>query len=488
MNAPVPPDDGARPWQPKQHDADLHASLLQVAARALVRSGGDGVSIALSAYLVREAHWQQADATALARQVAAEAATWSKEQEREYVRAAMAALLGDADELDITEKQRRVRAVREAMRREDKREDEESAAAEGPVVIRSGEWLSTQRFGPVVWAVPGLIPEGVTILSGPPKGGKSWLVLSVALSLASGGLILGALRNGPPRPVLYLALEDSDRRMKQRCAELGYEVIPRLFDYITECRPGRVIEVIAAWMGRHPGQRPLVIIDTWGKISMPAAKGETIYERDYRLGGQVKSLAAAEPGASVWVNHHVRKQAATDFLDTVSGTAGVAGSADTVAVLARKRGEYTGRLHITGRDVEEDTYQLAGFPFWELEGGDLSTAAIAARAAAERDNLGERSAQILDLLAGHEQQTTGQVAQELGISSDQASVYLRRLADSGKIRKDGRGIWKPFVPPVGSVGSVGGQNQHNRGYVGPPPQPDFGWLAKMAEQGLRKDE
>ena len=240
-----------------------------------------------------------------------------------------------------------------------------------------------------MFAVPGLIPEGVTILGGPPKGGKSWLVLSVGLSLASGGKILGALRNGAPRPVLYLALEDSDRRMQRRCAELGYHQIPEKFEYITQCRPGRVLEEIAAWLGKHKGERPLVIIDTWGKIMMPAARGETVYERDYRLGGQVAQMAAAEPGCAVLINHHVRKERATDWIELISGTNAVTGFADTVAVLVRKRHETTGRLLVTGRDVEEQTYQMCGFPQWSMEGGELSAAAIAARVAADREALGE---------------------------------------------------------------------------------------------------
>ena len=55
----------------------------------------------------------------------------------------------------------------------------------------------------------------------------------------------------------------------------------------------------------------------------------------------------------------------------MSGTQGVAGSCDAVLVLARKRGESAGILHVTGRDVDEETYRLCGFPHWELDGGSL---------------------------------------------------------------------------------------------------------------------
>jgi DNA-binding transcriptional ArsR family regulator len=498
VTAPPPPggqEEGEpRPWKPAPDSPELHAELLQIAAVRMTKHGDQDVAEAIRAHLLIMAYWEDAAARVKAAQVAAEAAALPPARLLALISAAAAAeaergrRAGEAEkadrELEISEKQRKIRGWREAHRREDKREAGEAAAAAGPVVIRSGDWLTGQRFDPVAWAVPGLIPEGVTILSGPPKGGKSWLVLSVALSLAAGHLILGALENGPRRPVLYLALEDSDRRMKARCARLGYDQIPPLFSYITECSPGRVLDEIGAWMEPRRGQRPLVTIDTWAKIAMPAAKGETIYDRDYRLGGQVKALAAENPGASVWINHHVRKQGAADFLDTVSGTAGVAGSADTVAVLVRKRHEFTGRLHVTGRDVEEDTYQLGGFPCWELDGGDLSAAAIAARAAAERENLGERSAQILDMLSERGQMTTGEVADALRLSSDTASVYLGRLYKDGKIDKERRGMWKVLVPPVGSVGRVGNKEYPNRTNMGYKDWHDQ--IAAMAEEEMRK--
>jgi hypothetical protein len=366
MNAPQPPEGG--PWQPpgplprqrkgkglfdlpkKPDTPELHEKMLGLAAMRMAKYGEAPADTAetLMMSLMIWAGWTDAEARAKTARVTAEAATWTAEQVLKRYQAHERDSEEFADEAVIVAEQRKLRVAREAQRR-----DADEQAAAGPeVVIRSGAWLSAQRFAPVEWAVPGLVPEGVTILGGPPKGGKSWLVLSVALSLSSGTLILGALRNGPARPVLYLALEDSDRRMKQRCAELGHARVPPMFEYVTECHPARVITEIGEWMAARPGQRPVAIIDTWGKIVTPALKGETIYERDYRLGSEVKSLAADHPGASVWVNHHVRKEGAADFIETISGTYGVGGSADTVAVLARKRGEDTGRLHVAAHDVQ----------------------------------------------------------------------------------------------------------------------------------------
>ena len=49
--------------------------------------------------------------------------------------------------------------------------------------------------------------------------------------------------------------------------------------------------------------------------------------------------------------HHSRKESGNDFLASVSGTYGITGSADTTAVIRRKRLEPLGTIVVTGRDV-----------------------------------------------------------------------------------------------------------------------------------------
>ena len=86
--------------------------------------------------------------------------------------------------------------------------------------IRSGDWLSEQTFPPLQFAVPGIVPAGFTLLAGPPKAGKSWLLLDWLIAVVMGGRALGKISAGAPRQVFYLALEDSDRRMQARCSQL----------------------------------------------------------------------------------------------------------------------------------------------------------------------------------------------------------------------------------------------------------------------------
>ena len=67
--------------------------------------------------------------------------------------------------------------------------------------------------------VPGVLVTGVHLLVGKPKLGKSWLALQTALALAQGDSVFGISVNGSCE-VLFVGLEDSERRLQQRLAIL----------------------------------------------------------------------------------------------------------------------------------------------------------------------------------------------------------------------------------------------------------------------------
>ena len=80
-----------------------------------------------------------------------------------------------------------------------------SPSQQGQPSIFSLPDLLSWELPPVRWAIPEILPEGLTLLAGKPKLGKSWLALSVALSIAAGGVALGAQPVAKGH-VLYLAL------------------------------------------------------------------------------------------------------------------------------------------------------------------------------------------------------------------------------------------------------------------------------------------
>ena len=312
--------------------------------------------------------------------------------------------------------------------------------------LRTGAWLDEQNFPPLRWVVPDVIPEGMSLLIGGPKIGKSWLSLSIGLAVASGGRVLGRIDVGKPRRVLLLALEDGDRRLQDRARKLLHgDRIPGRLDYMTRIEPGMVVPTIEAWLSTigDSGEDPLVILDTLGKVMPPATPGESSYQRDYRVAGRLKRICDDHPGMALLVLHHDRKAQSDDFVDGVSGTNGIAGAADTIMVIARPRTEERGLIKITGRDVSENEYAVrVEGGYWSIVGDDLATSAAEAQTIRATANLGDRSAEIVRLAAKRpEGVRAADVAGALDVPSDEAGVYLRRLAEAGKLHKVERGLY-----------------------------------------------
>ena len=341
------------------------------------------------------------------------------------------------------------------------------AVTDGPDLLaelRNGTWLERQDFPPLRWAVEGVIPEGYSLFAGAPKVGKSWLTLAVGLAVAAGGHALGRIRV-QRRPVLLLALEDGDRRLQARARTLlgADEPIPARLNYLTRITPGTVVPTIAAWLEIHGASAPLVVLDTLGKVKPPAAQGESAYQHDYRVGSTLKRACDEWPGTSLVVVHHLRKATTDDFVDSISGTHGLAGAADSIITLTRARHEGDGLLKVTGRDVIEREYALRfADGAWTLDGATLDDAAAVAEQNRASEGLGDRSAEIVALVS---ESPAGigpkDVAEKLGMKVEAAGTYLGRLVDSGRIRKAGRGRYvaanstTPHSPRTSQGASVG---------------------------------
>jgi len=105
----------------------------------------------------------------------------------------------------------------------------------------------------------------------------------------------------------------------------------------------------------------LVIIDTWGKFKPAYRNDKASYDSDVNAVSKLKAIAD-KYRIAIMLIHHTRKMEATDAFDTISGTLGLTGSADTIAILSRGRGDKTGIVQITGRDVEETEIQMQFTP------------------------------------------------------------------------------------------------------------------------------
>jgi hypothetical protein len=226
---------------------------------------------------------------------------------------------------------------------------------------------------------------------------------------------------------------------------MGGQPIPEGINVIVRAQSHEVIPMITEFLARH-SEPALVILDTLGKVKPPRASYEDSYQADYRIGSRLKETIDTTPGSTLLVVHHTRKQESSDFVDAVSGTQGIAGSADFVLLLARKRHEDEAVLSVTGRDIAEDEYALrADGGLWSLDGCTLAEAARAVGTRREQKQLGDRALDVLDLVSQRPETQAADVAEKLGIDQTQARVYLNRLADAGRIQKTGRGLYKPVT-------------------------------------------
>jgi hypothetical protein len=313
-------------------------------------------------------------------------------------------------------------------------------------------------FPALVEHVPHLITEGFGVLAGPPKAGKSWFVGGIALACSYGGIALGSI-SVQPRLVLLLALEDGPRRLQTRMRRLNADQpLPRRLDILTDIAPGTVIATISEWLDRHrdDGAKPLVILDTLGKARPQRRAGDDPYIADYQLGSRIKATVDAIPGAALVAVHHTRKMGAEDWLDTVSGTQGISGSADYILVLRRKRKSDEGTIAVTGRDVAENEYAVkTDNGIWTLDGMDILDAAatVTNRAERQQTRLGDRSLDAVKFVNSRETTSPKDLAEHLGIDNRVAGNLLGKLRDGGYIDQPSRGIYTRV--PSGETGETG---------------------------------
>lgn len=326
------------------------------------------------------------------------------------------------------------------------------------------EWLMRQNFPPLEYVVDGVIPEGLSLLVAAPKIGKSWMVLGLALAASNGGYAFGHIQVAR-RPVLYLALEDGQRRLQSRLKELGASKPSPLLNFITRAPKGSILGVLGEFMAREHSAPPVVILDTLGKAMPPALGGESAYERDYRVAGALKGITDECPGSSVIVVHHTRKADGADFIDAVSGTQGLAGAADTILLLKRDRQNKDATLQVTSRDAAEGEYALhmEGAGSWELTGASLTEAARAAQTARTTDGVGDRMGELIAKVNQYPEGVTPKdLATMLHMEDSQVGMYLKRAHDSERIDRPKRGLYTP-VTSVRSVTSTDGQTNTNNG-------------------------
>jgi len=321
--------------------------------------------------------------------------------------------------------------------------------------IINAQDLCDKRFPQIKYIVPGLLPEGVTLLASRPKLGKSWLLQQIGSSVALGdGVLLSPA--DPDKPahgdVLYLYLEDGQRRAQWRMTKYfgaNRSNWPKRMEFVCVWRrlDQGGLDDLREWC-KSVDAPTLIMIDTLKRVRSPKRGGQSDYDADYEACQGLLDLCREFPGLAIIVAHHDRKMGADDVFDTVFGTLGLQGGVDANAILKRNGQGVT--LHIKSRDLDDDVDKAVRF--------DRETCRWVILGEAIDVHRSEGRTAILEVLAGAPSE--GMSAQAImgaaGIRSQDAGwQLLHRMAKTGEIERRARGKYSlPLSGPSGMSGTA----------------------------------
>ena len=293
--------------------------------------------------------------------------------------------------------------------------------------ILFSELLKTQ-FPPDTWFVENLIGSGLTVLAGASKVGKSWAALSLVTALDQGSLYMGKLKTNQC-DTLYLALEDTPKRIQRRLLKQG----------LTVAFNGSRLETIRmtpsalhSFLKANPRFR-VVVIDTLQK--MLGMNDVNDYTQTVESLSKLKAIAD-ELEIGIVVVHHTRKggNKDSDHMESALGSTGINATTDCTLTLRRNRGTGEATVSVTGRDVEDASYSLS----WNRE---LCTWNITEQGAL-KPSLTKEQQRIVNLLESEDRiWTPGEIAEEIGTKSSTISGHLTKLLEAGRIEKPKYGKW-----------------------------------------------
>jgi hypothetical protein len=293
--------------------------------------------------------------------------------------------------------------------------------------IKKATAIDVMNHPEIRWAVPGLVPDGCTILAGPKSRGKSFIALDLALAVASGGPALGNI-SCEQGDVLYLALEDGERRIRDRMrAILQGRPVPEALEIATEWKTADDggLSDVEAWIAARDNPR-LVIVDVLAKVKGRPDKDRGVYDQDYATTGPWHALARRR-GIAIVLVHHTNKASASDPVLRISGTMGLSGAVDTTLVLSREAREMHGTLDVRGRDVPEREIALQF---------DSDTGCVVQLGAADDFRKSEQRRDVLRaLLNGDGPMQPVEIAEVLGRKRGTVRWLLAEMHKAGEVSK-----------------------------------------------------
>ena len=288
--------------------------------------------------------------------------------------------------------------------------------------------LSKMEFPDPEWVAEGIIPEGLTILAGKQKVGKSFFTLELATAVSTGTPFLGEFAC-KKRGVLYVSLEENKKNIADRLNTIKGLPSADLNVIFDTAKPN--LGAIPGYIERFPNTG-LIVIDTLGNFLKQFNMND--YGESLEAVHAIKTLCD-ECTVSILANHHTRKMVADDFVDSVSGSNAITATADTTMVLVRRRGDVTGYVMGTGRNVLEYEHALSYFsdedhPAWQHLGSGTEI------------RRSEEQKKILQVLEEEgEPVSSSDVAAMTGANYNTTRSALSRLKSAGLVRRAGRGMY-----------------------------------------------
>ena len=227
-----------------------------------------------------------------------------------------------------------------------------------PSVLTASELMSLE-IPEVKWVIPKLLPAGLALLAGPPKVGKSYLQLKLSKGIINGG-----------GKVFYFAGEDSYYLLQTRLQQLGMGECKDLFLHCGReglfAKPNEFYDKIANML--NSVQLDAIFLDNMELVLPPKARGGDDYAYYYQQLPQWAALASKHNCAIV-MTHHTRKETTDNPFDAILGSQAIMGTSDTVMVMQKAKRDREFDLHVTGKYIPDETFNLVrnGVEF-EIEG------------------------------------------------------------------------------------------------------------------------
>ena len=241
-----------------------------------------------------------------------------------------------------------------------------------PIRWQSARELQQETIPPLRWCIRRLIPEGLFVLAGRPKRGKSMLGLNLAIAKATGSLALKEFPVDEAGDVAYLALEDGKRRIKYRIEQLmpTDALWPERLHiaYQSPRTDAGLTEELTVW-AESVKEPALVIVDILARVTPSVAPKGNVYDAEYHVLAALMDWASQRQIA-LGVITHTTKAKAEDVFETVMSTTANTGATATNMLLVRHAEDPEAVLHLEGKDMAPQALALRcgdGFN-WEYVG------------------------------------------------------------------------------------------------------------------------